>query len=184
MDIIVLCVDQFKKVDKLNNDFYVKKISKRFSKKSFCCDAFKILNSIKWVLYEIYSYDSYIKKNIDVGVFDIFEATSQKEPEYIIKDEFDELFEQDNGIDNYWSVRFKYNMKIKFKNLIDNIIECSKIKTCIILIRESLETPEKVVGVISLNKFCDLVDNSDIYGNILYIVSKKEKEDNYWEINL
>ena len=180
MDIIIVCMNQNKKIPSVIEGYYLDKIFGKSQKKTYESDIYIMCNSINGSLYEVFSYEQYQEDGLIAGTrYDIINTLEQKTRDnYIILDEYDHIFLknyiEDYNSDEYLydSIYFQGNHELKFKKLIEHIINCSETSSCLVLIREALESPEKIVGPISIDKFFEMVKRNKIYTNIEYIIKK------------
>ena len=200
---MLLCVDAKKNVKYDKNSFYLEKCKRDYRYCGFRTDNLHMFNQIRGKLFEVYSREAYMKGDIMVGSIDIFDDDIENEvqPNYVVLDEFDDYFinsisrvsivdgkvfinesSEVEHFPHYSSVRFvNKNMENKFIQLLKDILESSNVKTCVLLISEQVDRPEKIVGPITLNKFIEMVKNNQIYEHIEYIISLKNENDNYWD---
>lgn len=204
MDVMLLCVDAKRNVKYDKNSFYLEKCKRDYKHCGFRTDNLHIFNQIRGKLFEVYSKEEYLKYNGLAGSIDIFDDGIENEvqPSYVVLDDFDAYFDdyisrihykdgkiiRDESAEitldpHYNGVRFvNRKIGIKFINLLKDIIESSNVKTCVLLVSEQLDRPEKIVGPITLNKFVEMIKKNQIYEHIEYIISLKDENDNYWEM--
>ncbi len=185
------------------NSFYLEKCKRDYKYCGFRIDNLHIFNQIKGKLFEVYSKEEYLKYNGLAGSIDIFDDDIENEvqPSYVVLDDFDAYFDdyvsrihykdgkviRDESIEikldpHYNGVRFvNENIEIRFIDLLKDIMESSNVKACVLLVSEQIDRPEKIVGPITLNKFIEMAKKNQIYEHIEYIISLKDKNDNYWE---
>lgn len=204
MDIMLLCVDAKKNVKYDKNSFYLEKCKRNYKYYGFRTDNLHVFNQIRGKLFEVYSKEEYLKnRELLAGTYDIFDNDLENEvqPNYVILDEFDDYFidsisrvqiidkkifmnesSEVEHLPHYSIVKFvRKDMENRFIQLLKDMLESSNIKTCVLLISEQVDRPEKIVGPITLNKFIEMVKNNQIYDNIEYIICQKDENDNYWD---
>ena len=179
MDIIIVCMNQNKKIPPIVEGYYLERMFKKREKKTYESDIYVMCNSINGTLYDVFSYEQYKDNDLIAGTYDIVDTLSTKTRDsYFILDEKDQLFlenypkDYDNYDYSYSSIYFLKDHESRFKKLINYVINCSETSSCLILIREPLESPEKIVGPISVDKFFEMVKRNKIYTNIEYILKK------------
>jgi len=172
MDIVILCIKQNKKIDKFISDFYIEKIEEISGANEYCCDSYSIINSIDGDFYSVYTKESFERDNMLGGVIDIFDYNFASKPTYIIEDKNDAKYLKTIKNKRYKSLRFLNEKRDKFKIVLDNFLECSEIHTCVFLVRQQIESPEKICGPIKIDEFFELIDKNRIYMNIPYLVKK------------
>lgn len=178
MDIIIICMNQAKEMSYLTEGYYLNKMFTE-NQKTYESDIYIMCNSINGSLYEVYSFEQYKDNDIIAGTYDIVDTIEQNTRDmYIILDEKDRLFlqkyqnEYANLEYSYESIYFLNNHETKFKKLIKHITSCSKTNSCLVLFRKPLESPEKIVGPISIDKFFEMVKQDKIYTNVEYIIKE------------
>lgn len=172
MDIIILCMNQKKKIPTKIDGFYIDCLFNENENKYYCSDIYIMLNSIYGGLYSIFSEEAYNNDDLLGGTIDIidFKETNNRE-DYIIFDSFDLRFLKENNNYIFDVVYFiDDNIKNKFKKLLQYFIRNSTTQSCVVLFRQGLESPEKIVGPIDLNTFFEMIESEKIYTNVEYIL--------------
>lgn len=171
MDIILMCLKQQEELKQFFDNFYLEKLYTDGEQNDYCSDIFTVLNCWNGTMYSVFSKNSYDKNDIIAGSIDIFDYKESNKPNYVIEDEMDHEFKKILNHDIYYSMTINPKYKNGFYNLIKEVTSKSEIKTCALLFREPIECPEKIIGNISIKKFFDLFNNSEIYLNHVYLVS-------------
>lgn len=148
-------------------------------------DNFAVMKAIKGSWYRLYSHKNFIQDDYVCGAYDIVEGKIAVDLadyyKYMIVDELDTMFRNDNpGFMPYYVHFLSDELSVAYINLLTDMLMASEIKTVIVLFRESLDSPEKIVGNISIDKFASLLRNNQIYENVVYIVKKYDSHDKYW----
>lgn len=172
MDIIILCMNQKERIPEKTENFYVDCLFDENENKCYCSDIYFMLNSIYGGLYSIFSEEAYNNDDLLGGTIDIidFKEKNNRE-EYLICDSFDLQFLKENIDYVFDIVYFKNdNRKNEFKKLLQYFIRNSTTQSCVVLFRQGLEIPEKIVGPIDLNTFFEMVESEKIYTNVEYVL--------------
>ena len=173
MDIVILCMNQIKKLPTFIDGFYLEKLFDANETKDYCSDRFILCNSIKGSLYSIHSEKSYYNGDIIAGTCDIIDTMENNSRDsYIIVDEKDLAFLKNNLEYTFSSVSLLQGKKRKFKQMVQYFIECSETLSCLILFRQGLESPEKIVGPINISTFFKMIKSNKVYTNVEYIITK------------
>ena len=75
------------------------------------------------------------------------------------------------------SLRPDDDKKNEFKKLLHYFIKNSNTNSCIVLFRQGLETPEKIVGPIDISTFFEMIETEKIYENIEYVIKEYSDKD-------
>lgn len=179
-EINILCIKPKGKIVYNKKLFYLEK-GKCYA------DNWEVVGALQGEWYRVYSRSNYNKDDFVCGAYDIVNSvTTSNFADYykhLLADDFDALFKKDNPGNTTEYISFINTiMRDEFCNLIHNIIENSKIKSVMILFRESLDPPEKIVGCITIDKFIDLLNKNQVYQNLAYIVKERNEDEKYWEL--
>lgn len=179
-EINILCIKPKGKIVYNKKLFYLEK-GKCYA------DNWEVVGALQGEWYRVYSRSNYNKDDFVCGAYDIVNSvTTSNFADYykhLLTDDFDALFKKDNPENTTEYISFINTiMRDEFCNLIHNIIENSKIKSVMILFRESLDPPEKIVGCITIDKFIDLLNKNQVYQNLAYIVKERNEDEKYWEL--
>lgn len=142
------------------------------------------IDCLKGRWYNIRSLKSYTEKDVVWDAYDLVEdETVDIQKSYLQlypKDEFDDLFLQSyTGYENT-SVKFlTESLKIEFLGICEKLIESSSVSTIVVLFRTNADSPEKIVGNISLKKFAEMLSTQQVFTNVAYVV--KLYKERYWE---
>lgn len=179
-EINILCIKPKGKIVYNKKLFYLEK-GKCYA------DNWEVVGALQGEWYRIYSRSNYNNDDFVCGAYDIVNSvTTSNFADYykhLLTDDFDALFKKDNPENTTEYISFITTiMRDEFCNLLHKIIENSKIKSVMILFRESLDPPEKIVGCITIDKFIDLLNRNQIYQNLAYIVKERNENEKYWEL--
>lgn len=172
MDIIIVCMNQKEEIPKIIEGFYVDCVFNANENKTYCNDIYIMLNSIYGGLYSIFTETAYRNDDIMAGTIDIvdFKEAECREP-YILCNSFDEQFLDENPDYSFYTIYFVDNDKRnRFKKLIQYFIKMSATQSCLILFRQGMAIPEKIVGPLDLNTFFEMIESEKIYKNVEYIL--------------
>ena len=93
MDIIIVCMNQNKKIPPIVEGYYLERMFNKREKKRYESDIYIMCNSINGTLYDVFSYEQYKDNDLMAGTYDIVDTLSTKTRDsYFILDEKDQLF--------------------------------------------------------------------------------------------
>lgn len=179
MDIIILCMNQKNKISKKFEKFYLHCLFDKNENKTYANNIYFLINSINGGLYSVFSEEAYKKDDIMAGTIDIvdFKYTDNRN-DYIVCDSFDAQFFKKNTDYEFGIIYFiNDDKKNEFKKLLHYFIKNSNTNSCIVLFRQGLETPEKIVGPIDISTFFEMIETEKIYENIEYVIKEYSDKD-------
>lgn len=179
-EINILCIKPKGKIVYNKELFYIEK-GKCYA------DNWEVVGALQGKWYRVYSRSNYNNDDFVCGAYDIVSGVTTSDfadyYKHLLSDDFDVLFKKDNpGNTTEYICFINTKMRDEFCNLLYDFIRRSKIKTVMILFRESLDPPEKIVGCITIDKFIDLLNKNQIYQNLAYIVKERNENEKYWEL--
>ena len=96
----------------------------------------------------------------------------------LYSDSFDAQFFKKNTDYEFGIIYFiNDDKKNEFKKLLHYFIKNSNTNSCIVLFRQGLETPEKIVGPIDISTFFEMIETEKIYENIEYVIKEYSDKD-------
>ncbi len=180
MDIVLVCIKENKKIPKFIGELYIEKIKREYR------EHYKLLNSLKGKKYLMFSKRQYLNKDLYCGTYEFAldtDSISAESVKYLVEDEFDEKYYNfDNGYYQHQrtAIVFENSYLEDFKKTIDIFTNYSKIGLCSVLFRMQSDPPEKVVGIITKQKFFEMLEKKQIFKNVDYIISDRNIEDEHW----
>ncbi len=179
-EINILCIKPEGKIVYNKELFYLEK-GKCYA------DNWEVVGALQGEWYRVYSRANYNNDDFVCGAYDIVSGVSAHNfadyYKHLLLDDFDALFKKDNpGSTTEYISFINTETRDEFCKLIHDFIKRSKIKAAMILFRESLDPPEKIVGCITIDKFIDLLNKNQIYQNLAYIVKERNEDEKYWEL--